>query len=104
MTNDETNRAAAVAGASLPEEAADIRNRWGWAEPSLWTDRLRSRLEGSEPTTQGFVLWDPVRSERSLQAAFGPVWRNEDAPESAAQPSHSSASHGSGTWLGGAIH
>ena len=38
------------------------------------------RLEHSEPTTKWFRLWDKVLSERNLQAAFGTVWRNDDAP------------------------
>jgi len=80
MTNDETDRAAAVAGASSPPQAADIRNRWWWVEHSVWTDRMLIRLEHSEPTTQWFRLWDKVLSERNLQAAFGTVWRNDDAP------------------------
>ena len=80
MTNDERNRAAAVAEGRLPAEGADIRNRWWWVEPSVWTDRRLIRLEGSEPRTQGFRLWDKVLSWRNLQAAFGMVWRNDDAP------------------------
>jgi len=79
-TNDETDRAAAVAGASSPSGAADIRNRWGWVEPSVGTDRMLTRLEGSEPTTPWFRLWDKVLSERNLQAAFWAVWCNDGAP------------------------
>jgi len=52
MTNDETNRAAAVAGATSPPQAADIRDRWWWVEHSVWTDRMLTRLEQSEPTTK----------------------------------------------------
>jgi retron-type reverse transcriptase len=80
MTNDERNRAAAVAGASSPPQAADIRNRWWWVEHSVWTDRMLIRLEHSEPTTKWFRLWDKVLSERNLQAAFWAVWRNGGAP------------------------
>ena len=80
MTNDEINRAAAVAGVTLPPQAADIRNRWWWVEHSVWTDRMLIRLEGSEPTTKWFRLWDKVLSERNLQAAFWAVWRKDGAP------------------------
>jgi len=80
MTNDERNRAAAVAGASSPSGAADICHRWWWVDHWVWTDRRLTRLEHSEPTTQGFRLWDNVLSERNLQAAFWAVWRNDGAP------------------------
>ena len=80
MTNDETDRAAAVAGVTSPPQAADIRDRWWWVEHSVWTDRMLTRLEQSEPTTKWFRLWDKVVSERNLQAAFWAVWRNDGAP------------------------
>jgi len=80
MTNDETNRAAAVTGNSSSPQAADIHDRWGWVEHSVWTDRMLTRLEQSEPTTKWFRLWDKVLCERNLQAAFWAVWRNEGAP------------------------
>ena len=80
MTSDETNRAATVAGSTPPPQAADIRNRWWWVEHSVWTDRMLTRLEQSEPTTQWFRLWDKVLAERNLQTAFWAVWRNDGAP------------------------
>jgi RNA-directed DNA polymerase len=79
MANDETNRAAAVAGNPLPPQAADIRDRWWWVEHSVWTERMLTRLEQSEPTTKWFRLWDKVLSEQNLQAAFWAVWRNDGA-------------------------
>jgi RNA-directed DNA polymerase len=80
MSNDETNRAAVVAGATPAKQAADIRDRWWWIEPSVWTDRMLTRLEQSEPTTVWFGLWDKVVAERNLQAGFWSVWRNAGAP------------------------
>ncbi len=80
MTNDEANRAAAVTGNSPSPQAADIRDPWWWVEHSVWTDRMLTRLEQSEPTTKWFRLWDKVLSKRNLQAAFWAVWRNEGAP------------------------
>ena len=80
MTHDETNRAAAVAGLTQPKQAADIRDRWWWVEHSVWTDRMLTRLEQSEPTTVWFGLWDKVLAVRNLQAAFWAVWRNDGAP------------------------
>jgi RNA-directed DNA polymerase len=80
MTQDETNRPAGVTGATQPKQAGDIYDRWWWIELSVWTERMLTRLEESEPTTVWFGLWDKVHSERNLQAAFWAVWRNEGAP------------------------
>src|SRR5437667_337124 len=80
MTDDETNRAAAVTGNSSSPQAADIRDRWWWVEHSVWTERMLTRLEQSEPSTKWLRLWDKVLSERNLQAAFWAVWRNDGAP------------------------
>src|SRR5438094_10442426 len=80
MTNDESNRAAIVTVLNQPKQAAETRNRWWWVEHSVWTDRMLTRLEQSEPTTVWFGLWDKVLSERNLQAAFWAVWRNDGAP------------------------
>jgi RNA-directed DNA polymerase len=80
MRSDDTNRAAAVGEATSPQQAADIRDRWWWVEHSVWTERMLTRLEQSEPTTKWFRLWDKVLAERNLQAAFGAVWRNNGAP------------------------
>ena len=90
MTNDETNRAARVTGLSQPKQAADIRERWWWVEHSVWTDRMLTRLEQSEPTTVWFGLWDKVLSERNLQAAFWLSGATTELPESMTKPSSSS--------------
>lgn len=80
MTSDESHRAAAVTGPIRPKQAADIGDRWWWVEHSVWTERMLTGLEQSEPTTVWFGLWDKVMSERNLQAGYGSVWRNDGAP------------------------
>ena len=81
MTNDESKlRPAIVPGPIQAKQAGDIRDRWGWIEHSVWTDRMLTRLEQSEPTTVWFGLWDKVCAARNLQAAFWAVWRNDGAP------------------------
>jgi len=80
MTRDEPDRPAAVTGPTPPKQAGDIRDRWEWVEQSVWTERMLTRLEGSEPTTVWFGLWDKVIAPRNLQAAFWSVWRKEGAP------------------------
>src|SRR5207248_10507110 len=84
MTDDETNRAAAVTGNSSSPQAADIRDRWWWVEHSVWTERMLTRLEQSEPTTKWFRLWDKVLSERNLQAAFWPGCARNCTPNATA--------------------
>ena len=53
MTNDETTRPAVVVGPTPPKQAGDIRERWGWTEHSVGTERRLTRLAASEPTTVG---------------------------------------------------
>jgi RNA-directed DNA polymerase len=80
MTPDETTRPVIVTGPNQPKQTADIHDRWWWIEHGVWTERMLTRLEQSEPTTVGFGLWDKVIAERNLQAAFWAVWRNCGAP------------------------
>jgi RNA-directed DNA polymerase len=80
MMNDESNRATIVTGPAQPKQAADIRDRWWWVEHSVWTERMLTRLEQSEPTTVWYGLWDKVLTEHNLQSAFTAVWRNDGAP------------------------
>lgn len=80
MTKDETTRPAPVTGPNQSQQAGDIHHRWWWVEPSVWTERMLTRLEANEPTTVWFRLWDKVIAERNLQAAFWAVWRNAGAP------------------------
>ena len=81
MTNDESKiRPAIVTGPTQAKQAGDLRDRWWWIEHSIWSDRMLTRLEQSEPTTVWFGLWDKVCARRNLQAAFWAVWRNDGAP------------------------
>jgi RNA-directed DNA polymerase len=80
MTRDENTRPALVTGSSQAKQAGGIRDRWEWIEHGVWTERMLTRLEQSEPTTVWFGLWDKVTAERNLQAAFWAVWRKAGAP------------------------
>ena len=80
MTDDQKAGPARVAGPKQPKQAGDIHQRWWWIEQGVWTERMLTRLEQSEPTTVWFGLWDKVISERNLQAGFWAVWRNGGAP------------------------
>lgn len=80
MPAEASKPAAIVTGATQPKQAAKIHDRWWWIEPSVWTARMLTRLEQSEPTTVGYGLWDKVLLAENLQAAFWAVWRNQGAP------------------------
>jgi len=81
MTDDgPKGRPAIVTGATQAKQAGDIRDRWWWVAHGVWTDRMLTRLEQSEPTTVWFGLWDKVCAARNLLTAFWAVWRNDGAP------------------------
>ncbi|MCC6819570.1 MAG: group II intron reverse transcriptase/maturase [Verrucomicrobia subdivision 3 bacterium] len=80
MKKDQTTGPAIVAETALPQQAGKAQDLWWWVQPSVWTERMLTRLEESEPTTVWFRLWDKVISQQNLQAAFWAVWRNDGAP------------------------
>ena len=43
-----------MTGATPSQQAADIRDRWSWVEPSVWSERMLTRLE-SEPADKWFA-------------------------------------------------
>lgn len=79
MTDNGDNRSARVATATTPKQAEDIHERWPWVEYAVWTERMLTRLEQSEPTTKWFGLWDKVWAERNLLHGYYAVWRNQGA-------------------------
>ena len=56
MSDETTKRPATVTGPTQSKQAGEIRDRWAWIEHSVWTDRMLTRLEASEPTTVWFGL------------------------------------------------
>lgn len=64
---------------SIATQVAEIRGRWSWVEPSVWTDRMLSALETGVKGGVWFSLVDKVESERSLRAGFARVKRNRGA-------------------------
>jgi len=72
-------------GSRVPETAthdAEIeqrRERWGWVEPAIWTDRMITALETGVKGGRWFSLMDKVSAERTLAAAWDRVKRNRGA-------------------------
>jgi len=69
--------------AAVPErarQAGEIRARWAWVEPSVWTDRMLEALEEGVKGGKWFSLIDKVYRRENLQAAFRKVAANQGAP------------------------
>jgi RNA-directed DNA polymerase len=57
----------------------DIRARWAWVEPSVWTDRMLSALEQGVQGGRWFSVIDKVYALPTLRAAFARVRANGGA-------------------------
>src|SRR5262249_40143593 len=70
-----------VRPAPVPEakQAGEVRARWAWAEPSVWTERMLTALERGVKGGYWFSLIDKVYSLRNLRAAFAQVKANRGA-------------------------
>lgn len=69
--------------ATVPETAkqvGDIRARWAWTEPTVWTDRMLTALENGVQGGQWFSLIDKVYEPGNLRRAFERVKANAGAP------------------------
>lgn len=62
--------------ASSPKQAGEVRARWAWAEPSVWTERMLTALETGVKGCCWFSLMDKVYSPRNLRSAYEQVRRN----------------------------
>ena len=60
-------------------EAQERRERWSWAEPEVWTDRMLAALETGVQGGQWFSLIDKVCRLPNLQRAFARVKANGGA-------------------------
>src|ERR1700691_6129494 len=52
------------------KQARDIRARWSWVEPEVWTDRMLTALEQGVKGGKWFSLMDKVYSVSNLRQAF----------------------------------
>jgi RNA-directed DNA polymerase len=68
------------------KQAGDIRDRWSWAEPSVWTQRMLTALETGVKGGKWFSLMDKVYSASNLQSA----WRRVQANGGSAGVDHES--------------
>ena len=74
MTTDE--RKTTDESASRATQAGEIRGRWAWVEPSVWTERMLTALENGVKGGKWYSLMDKVYSVGNLRAAFAMVKAN----------------------------
>ncbi|MFM8567067.1 MAG: group II intron reverse transcriptase/maturase [Gemmatimonadota bacterium] len=60
-------------GSRRTSQAEEVRSRWRWAEPAVWTVRMLTALEQGVKGGTWFTLIDKVFGERNLEAAFQKV-------------------------------
>ena len=65
-------RPATVSRHGTPQ-VGDVRARWGWTEPAVWTERMLSALEAGVKGGKWFRLIDKVYASRTLAASWRQV-------------------------------
>jgi RNA-directed DNA polymerase len=71
---------SSVTRASGAKQGGDIRDRWAWVEPSVWTERMLTALERGVKGDVWFSLMDKVWKPANLRAAFAKVKANRGGP------------------------
>lgn len=62
-----------------PRQEGDVRARWAWVEPAVWTDRMLEALEQGVKGGKWYSLMDKVYELANLRAAWEKVRRNRGA-------------------------
>jgi RNA-directed DNA polymerase len=62
--------------AEKPQEGGEIRSRWEWVEPAVWTERMLAALETGVEGGKWFRLIDKVWAEKNLGRALEKVVKN----------------------------
>lgn len=63
----------------VAKQAGDVRARWAWTEPSVWTDRMLNALEKGVKGGKWYSLMDKVYAQANLEAAADRVIANRGA-------------------------
>jgi RNA-directed DNA polymerase len=67
---------------AVPEgarRAREILTRWGWVEPTVWTERMLTALDEGVKGGLWYSLMDKVHPQRTLLAAYSRVAANDGA-------------------------
>lgn len=73
------DRSTAVPNEDRAKQVEEVRARWAWVEPAVWTTRMLTALEEGVKGGVWFALIDKVFAERNLRAAFQQVAKNDGA-------------------------
>jgi len=76
MPRTRENNSATV---PLATQAEEVRTRWAWAEPSVWTDRMLTALEHGVKGGVWFSLVDKAYAPANLYASYAKVAANAGA-------------------------
>lgn len=76
---DRTREEEPAAVSRETKQAGEIRARWAWVEPSVWTERMLTALEAGVKGGKWFSLMDKVYALANLRAAFAEVKANGGA-------------------------
>lgn len=63
----------------VTKQDGQTQTRWGWVEPSVWTERMLQALVNGVKGGKWFSLMDKVYSPTNLEAAWKRVKRNKGA-------------------------
>ncbi len=77
---DRTLEAEPAGVSATTKQAGEVRARWQWTEPTVWTERMLTALENGVKGGKWFSLIDKVYSEANLRSAFEKVQANHGAP------------------------
>ena len=78
-TVPQEDRPATVPRETGAKQAGEVRTRWAWTEPAVWTDRMLTALERGVKGGVWFSLIDKVYHLANLRAAFAKVKANGGA-------------------------
>lgn len=79
----EMNGSSEAPSATVPQpakQAEEVRSRWTWTEPAVWTDRMLTALETGVKGGTWFSLMDKVYASGNLRAAFARAKANQGVP------------------------
>lgn len=74
--------------AARPTQEGEIRARWAWTEPAVWTDRMLTALEQGVKGGRWYSLMDKVWKLENLQAGWRRVKRNKGSGGTDGQSIH----------------
>jgi len=79
MRKVEIKGSAAVSVTRSSTQTAEVRSRWKWTAPSVWTDRMLTTLENGVKGGKWYSLIDKVYSLPNLESAWRRVAANRGA-------------------------